>query len=410
MLAAKPIAASLSPLRTKSEDKARTYETAPTDYASEVIASRCLLALVSLPFCAAAQMLVDLTTKNGAEIAEYYRQTRQRKPELRCDIASSPPWMGFDFRMWTGYRIHMPARQFNGQASELAILFLVKPKVEGSREYLFFTGRFVVPAVPDPKKQEFYFEGGFELGPGEYEVGLAVVDRRDRVCVKDWSVKANFGKVDGGLEPNTVSAFRSNRWRGFPAGEARKGRVTVLLHAAPLTRRRFATKLSTVDRMILLNSLVSLLSRSRYAAARVVAFDIDGRRILFETEDFTPQAFRHLAGTLNKVEFGTIDINKLNHARPDKLLADLLEREHSTAQQSDRIVFLGPAHRIAGKMLAEVREVKLELPPTYYLTFSFLRMSPDDWIDRVVKKLANGKTIPIATPEDLSKAIAKVQN
>lgn len=367
-----------------------------------------LAALITVP--AAAQILVDPATKDGARVAEYFRSARAGKPSLRCQIVSVPPRMGFDFRMWSGYRVMLPARQFQGQASELAILFRVKSRHPPVLESLFFTGRFGLPAVGDPKGREFYFEGGFHLGPGAYDVELVVADREDRVCTKDWTVKADAGKIEGGLAPNTVSGFSSNRWRGFAAAENRTGRLTVLLHAAPVTRRRFATKLSPVDRMILLNSLVSLLNRSRYAAARVVAFDIDGRRILFEAEDFTPQSYRTLARTLDKVEFGTIDINKLNKARPDKLLADLLEKEQNAKQQADRVVFLGPAHRIAGKMLDEVREVKLELPPTYYFTFSFLRMSPDDWIDRVVKKLARGKTVPIASPEDLSRAIARLEN
>ncbi len=371
--------------------------------------TRLTAAAFLLTLCARSQILVDPATPNGAAAVDLYRNALATKPSLRCQIASAPLWHGFDFRTWSGYRIQLPAAQFQGQPSEMAIFARVRPKNEPAKEYLFFTGRFGLLAVPEPKRHDFYFDGGFYLGPGGYDVDLLAIDRSSRVCRKDWSVKTDGGKVEGGLPPNTASGFTSNRWRGFPPGEERRGRVTVLLHAAPIVRRRYSTKLSPVDRMILLNSLVSLLNRSRYASARVVAFDIDGRRIVYEAEDFTPRSYRALTEALNKMDFGTIGIDKLNRERPDKLLAGLLEREHKAKEQSERIVFLGPAHRFAGKMLAEVREIKLELPPTYYLTFSYLRLSPDDWIDNVVKKIANGKTIPISSPQDLSKAIARIQ-
>lgn len=366
--------------------------------------------LLILANAAHAQVLINPETKEGALVAEFFRKAWERKPatSLKCHIWNQPPWMGFDFRMWTGYNVLLPAKQFNGSANEIATLMNVRLKRDPSKVKLFYSGRLPIPAV-DKGGREFYYEGGVLVGPGEYLIELLVTDREDRTCRKEWSVKANAGKVESGLPPDTVAAFAPNRWRGFSKDELRSGRVTILLHAAPMRRRRYATKLSTMDRSVLLNSLTSVLNRSSFAAARVVVFDLDGRRVLFEAEDFTPQDYRRLARELANVQLGTIDINVLNKARPDKLLVDLLLKEQNAKQQADRILFLGPAHRFAGKMLDEVRDVQLELPPTYYLAFSFLNLSPDDWINRVVKKLAKGKTLPYWTPADLSGAIEKTQ-
>ncbi|MDX1984770.1 MAG: hypothetical protein SFV51_31140 [Bryobacteraceae bacterium] len=365
-----------------------------------------LLMLAAAP--ASGQMLVRPDSEDGRKVSGFFRmaEAEKAKDSLRCSAVRLPPRMGFDFRMWSGYQVTVPAREFGGKAGELAILLRVKDK-ESGKEYYFFSGRFQIPVVENLKNQELVFDGGFYAGKGAYEVDLVAADASSRLCRKGWSIKADPGKVDAGLPANTVSAMTPNRWRGFsPAPGAAISRVTILLHAAPVRRRRFVSKLSGLDRAILLNSLTSVLTRGSFNAARVAVFDLDGRRVLFEAEEFTPQSYRSLIRTLDQVNFGTVDIATLNRGpRPDALLADLLAREHAAEKQSDAIVFLGPAHRLAGKMLDEVKEVKLELPPTYYFTFSWFRVAPADWIDRVVKKLARGKVVPIATPEDLSKAI-----
>jgi hypothetical protein len=353
-------------------------------------------------------MLVRPETAEGRQVAEYFRlaAAEKSKDTLRCNAVRLLPRMGFDFRLWSGYQVSVAAKAFGGKPSELAILARVRDKEHG-KEFFFVTGRFQIPAIPNVKNQELIFDGGFYVGKGEYQVDLVMADRDSRLCRKDWSIKADPGKVEVPLPEHTVAAMTPNRWRGFEARQGQEAsRVTVLLHAAPVRRRRYVSKLSGLDRAVLLNSLTSVLSRGNFSAARVVVFDLDGRRVLFEAEDFTPQGYRALIRTLDQTNFGTVDIATLNRGpQPDELLAELLAKEHKAEKQSDAIVFLGPAHRLAGRMLDEVREVKLELPPTYYFTFSWFRVAPSDWIDRVVKKLAQGKVVPIATPEDLSKAI-----
>ena len=91
------------------------------------------------------------------------------------------------------------------------------------------------------------------------------------------------------MPPSSVRGFS---WFGAPATGVRDDapavRLTVLLHAAPLSSRR--TTLRVSDSLMLVGLLSSLLERMPTRSVRLVVFNLDQQKELFRQENFSPKA------------------------------------------------------------------------------------------------------------------------
>jgi hypothetical protein len=213
--------------------------------------------------------------------------------------------------------------------------------------------------------------------------------------------------VEMAAPPNTVSSVRLEDWTGFRASPDAKGELTVLLHAAPVLRRRYVTRLSPWDRTILLTSLKSVLDQVNVTRARVIVFDIDGRRELFRSADFRPRDYRRLYGVLERADFGTIDYGTLTSGPPaGEYLFGLVEKE-ITASPGQPVIFLGPEMRPSNARLpARQAEVKLDAGKMFYLCFPLTLTDPEDLIAKIVK--GKGKSFRLHFPQDLAGALRQV--
>ena len=136
-------------------------------------------------------------------------------------------------------------------------------------EYLVSVLR--LPVIPK-SKQMLEVGGSFLVGEGKYAVDWVLLDEAGGVCRKRWNIEAKLGrgeqKVKVALPPHTVSDL-SLRGVPRPAAEAldaRPVRVTVMMHAAPMSLRR--TRLRASDKMALLGTLSSMLQRVRTSSVR----------------------------------------------------------------------------------------------------------------------------------------------
>src|SRR5205814_2719 len=92
-----------------------------------------------------------------------------------------------------------------------------------------------------------------------------LVDDQDRTCRKEWDLDVHLNrgerKVKVAIPALTVADLSGRGLRGAPpmTDDAAPFRLTILLHAAPVSPRRM--RLSARDRIMLLGTLSSLLGR-----------------------------------------------------------------------------------------------------------------------------------------------------
>lgn len=340
----------------------------------------------------AERAIADFTTRPGGK--------------LDCAIEKYPPRLGFSLRFWTGYDLILPARQF-AERGPVATLLRVTPK-DGSPVYFYERANLppADPAKPLPKRADFSLRGGFLLGEGEYDLALYVVDAKNRVCRQSWKVEADAPKGQMRIEPGRVAESEIERWRGIPPKASTK-RVSIFLHAAPVFPRRNVVRLSSLDISVLTGSLTSLLDTSEFAQARVTAFGLDGRDVIFESSDFDGRAYRRLVRTLIDLNLGTVSYGTLKGPGPLALIETLARKESAQAERADAVVFLGATSRYSAKLPPLLKELRAQLPPAYFVTFRSPYQHPDDLIHRFVRD-GGGKTYTIFSPGDLASAIREI--
>jgi hypothetical protein len=184
----------------------------------------------------------------------------------------------------------------------------------------------------------------------------------------------------------------------------------VYVHAAPLVRRRVTTRLSGWDRAVLLGSLRSLLENGGFAAARVKVFDLEGRRVIFEREEFGPKEYEELAGELMQLDLGTVSVETLKGPSAPDFLAGMLEEEVAQEKVGQVAVVLGPLGRFGPKLGPRVKEVREKMPLTYLVSLMPWFSTATDLLERFVKAGGRGKVLTVYHPEDLAKAIKTIRS
>jgi hypothetical protein len=323
--------------------------------------------------------------------------------ELSCRIDTIRPRVAFSFRFFSGFIASVPAKQFSGKDNALILLMRVTPEsAPENLKYLAYTTD--LPPIPDdPGKTFFEFSGGFYAGEGKYKVDIAVTDSKERICRDSWTVSAADRKIPLQLAANTVAPVGLEAWKGLTRN-ATGGRVTIFMHAIPLYYRRAISKLNPFDRYTLLGSLTSLLDQSQFSKARLVVFDLLGKRVLFKQDDFNPAGYQKLVNTLETASYGTIDIKVLQQGPSDMgMVARLLREESKEKEKSDAIVFLGAEGRPSQhKIPPDLREY--DLPSMFYMGFTRFQIPAEDAMYRVVRS-TKGKTVTVLRPVDLANGI-----
>jgi hypothetical protein len=366
-----------------------------------------LLALLTLTCNLFGQMMVRPGTVQERRIAEAFNQAAEA-PELKCTIRRFPPRLSFSFRYWSGYEITVPVRQLEeGNPARLQLAVRATPR--GGAPRYFVQQRALPPLPQDPrtfKRAELYLSGGMAMGVGAYELSLQVRDSSGRTCRARWSVQAPSTKVPLRIDPGEVTDGGADRWVGIPEKES-GGLVTVFLHAAPVFPRRNVTRLSPWDKAVLLGSLTSLLDTTPFQRARVVAYNLDNRDVVFQESDFGTKGFTKLVEELDTVNFGIISVETLSRSTPEDVLLKLVESELDQEDKADAIVFLGPLSRYFRKTPPEWKQLRVRLPNTYGIAV-FPRFGQTGDLIHSIVKATGGDTMMVYQPSDLAKAVREI--
>lgn len=333
--------------------------------------------------------------------------------KLVCTIRPYPARLSFNFQFWTGFDIVVPALQFANGGRDQPMVIAVKVAPRGAskaKSYLYMRARLPrrIPAqFWETKGVEITLGGGFVVGPGKYDVSLRMADSLGRSCSKTWSVEAKKLDLPTQFAPDVVAESGQESWKGIVGG---KGKLSVYMHAAPLMRRRIMSKLSPWDRNLLLSSLTNLLDIGGFGQARVTVFDFDGRRVLFESENFGASDYDRLVDLLRDLSFGTVSIKTLQGANEGEFLERLMRKEIEQEEASNAVVFLGPSWRWGDKLSPLLREQRAQLASTYYVALTPWVIDTTDLLEKFVKAGPRGRVLPVFQPQDLAKAIREIRD
>jgi hypothetical protein len=332
---------------------------------------------------------------------------------LRCEVTPVQPALDFRFRFQAGYSVNVPMEQYLGPKHGWAILTRVTPPDGKPAAYL--VARVRLPDVP-PTKVKIDTVGGFLVGPGRYHVEWALFDDQDRVCRKDWNIEAKLSHSERNVKldipPATVADFGGN---GLPPqtrarDDAPPFRLTILLHAAPISPRR--TQLRINDRILLMSTLASLAGAVPALSVRLAVFNLDKQRILFNQDDFTLASLGRVAQALNDMELDAIDYHTLqNPTGHIDLLSDLINRELASPKPSDAVVFLGPASRYIDKMPRSAVDAAATKLRFFYFQYRPLRMRGPMLPDSITHAIeqVKGRLIHITSPGEFANAIVQLE-
>lgn len=373
--------------------------------------------LLSVPFWLPAQMRFDVAAPAGRSAREAFERAFADKAaeRLDCQVRAFPAQLSYDLQISASYEFLLPLRQFQGRrASTLLNVFRVTPR-KPAGEPVWFIRRWPVRRIPEEmfvdKRLALQFGGGFLAGPGEYDVDWLLIDGEDRVCRKSWRVKARESRAASlGIKPGSVDDDRRlMNWRGPAAANDSPRKATIFLHAAPTFRRRYSTRLSWWDYRLLMTSLTNTIDRGGFGAARVVVFDLQRRRVLFEASQFTGREYRRMGDVLGEVDLATIDYATLAKGPSEwSFLESLLEQERKLPDQPGAYIFITPAWR-EGERRKPLGEGLLEgLPRVFALALApFGRYTSGTVLDFV--KAARGRTFNIFQPTDLAAATERLR-
>lgn len=359
------------------------------------------------------QIYVDPNSEMGKVLPERFESfwNDTKAPRLACKVDRYNPRLSFTFRFWSGFQTIIDGKQLVGAGNRMILFFRVKPTDDPAAKPSYFFQELALPEVPPNNKTDVWMSGGYYVGSGKYSIEWLLSDHQGRVCRQSWRISTPRTNAKLTLPANSAAPLGLERWPGLAGKDAAGGRVTVLMHAAPLYRRRYLAKLSPYDRSVLLSSLISILDQTRFKSARVIVFDTLGRRILFRSDNFDSRSYFRLFRTLETAEYGTISAKTLADGPTEpQLIADLVRQETMGQPRSDAIIFLGPELRYGAysRLTPELTELKQGLPPSYYFAFPVYTPVPDDLIAKLIK--GKGKTLTLMWPEDLAGAIRQVND
>jgi hypothetical protein len=380
-----------------------------------------LIAVLLMPAQAPAQAILD--PSRIKDILPLLEPAPTDGP-LRCDVTPIKPQLNYSFRFQAGYTVSVPMSQYQGSGHSLAILLAITP--DSSRQPVYLGNRLKLPEVPKTKA-EMSLGGAYLLGEGGYAIKWVMSDETGRVCRKSWHVDVKLGHSEHDVQLTIPAGAVSDlSGRGLrrarpPADDVAPLRLTVLMHAAPMSPRR--THMRPNDTMTLVSSLSSLLEHVPTTSVRLVVFNLDQQKELYRRDGFTLRSLNQVFSSVNDIELGLVDVQVLSNRRGHlDLITDMVNQELRSQPPSDAVVFLGPMARFEDKVPRQAFEKTVSALPRffYFQVRPFFRggrgMPPGpaasvlpDSINSAISRL-NGKVVVIHSPGDLAKAISRLEH
>ena len=171
-----------------------------------------------------------------------------------------------------------------------------------------------------------------------------------------------------------------------------------------------SASLHALDRVILLESLVTLLDHVPCKSVKLIAFDLESQQQVFSQRRFDADGFVELEKALERTQFATIPYQALRKGAWTRFLVDLAQRESASRESPDVIVFLGAWGSHEWEKLPRELARKVETSKAHFFYFALFPNvgGGPDGLERLTRDL-RGSVFAIRSPETLEQAIKKTQ-
>jgi hypothetical protein len=338
------------------------------------------------------------------------------RTDLPCTVAHEKPVLGFDLKFHARYSVSVPLQELSGSENLLTILFRVR-SLDDQGDQTYFTQKIRVPEIDEAAKGEAYFEGGFDLGEGRYQVDWLIRDRAERVCSDYWELAAELPQKDRQIAvvvpPNSILASEFEQFRPEPPVERNPDavlNVKVLVNFAPQNSR--ASTLQPADLGALVSILRTISRDPRIRRFSVTAFNIQEQKVLFRQENVDQIDFPAIGESVKELKLGTIDLARLNRKNSETdFLARLFREEIPAGNEApDGVIFAGPKAMLEANVSPDVyREMGPLSYPLFYMNYN-LWPNQIPWRDSIghAVKHFRGVEYTISRPRDLWYAVSEI--
>lgn len=330
------------------------------------------------------------------------------RKDLPCEVTPLEPFLSFDLRFHSIYRIEVPMKELARAGNELALFLRVTP-TSNAGDSVYLSQRFPVPELGRGAGGTVHLNGGFDLGEGQYHVQLLLRDQRGRICSFHWNADAQLGPGGPGIRPaigaGRIEAYDEHVFRPEPPvarvnrDEALK--IKIIANFTPREGNVSGVPTAVADLVGLVGILRNISREPRIASFSIVAFDMNQQRVIFRRNDADRIDFPALGDSVAPLKPGVIQYRQLaNPGTGPAFLSDLIEEElaHSDA---DAVVFAGP-NLLPGEGLP-LRNVRARAANSlFYLNYNLTPFQTPwrDAIGKIVKQLG-GSEYTISRPRDV---------
>jgi hypothetical protein len=341
--------------------------------------------------------------------------SRSARRDLSCQIEAVKPILGFDLRFHSYYRVTIPQRISASSGGALSVLVRVRPTSQQQSAY--FAQQVVMPNLPAEAKGMGTFAGGFDLGPGRYEVDWIMRDRAGRACSSHWEVQAKPGPHERtmalALGENAIAEGLANGSDEKPASSrvASQGlHLKILLNLSPVGEKE--SLLDPRYAHVLVSMLRSIVHESNVRHVSLIAFNLRAQKVIY-MENADTVDFSALGKVLEHPDAGAIDYRLLRDRESEAhfvtdLLIDHLGR---AASREDAIVILGPKVNLQRTVSRDLlKKGGAASCPIFYLNYA---PNPSeepfpDTIGSALKAYGTAARFEIVEPHDFGAAMKEM--
>ena len=330
---------------------------------------------------------------------------------LSCQVSPGRPYLGFDLRFHAGYRAALPIKMLAEAGESLDIALRVKPTSHGDPVYL--VQRVSVPHFPPEANGMGWLAGGFEVGPGRYQVEWMMRDTVGRACTARWDLNVRPGwrerNVPLSLRENTVAERIANPFEGqsqlAPAGQPL--RLKILLNVSPAGAEQ--SLLNPQYAAVLLSMLRGIVSQPGATRLTLVAFNLRAQKVVYQQDDVEQIDFSTLGKALDTAT-GTIDYRLLKDKKSETHFVTnlLIEQLGRKAGSQDAIVIMGPKVSLDRKVSVQMlRAGGAASCPIFYLNYNPNPLEDPfpDTIGSALKAYSSASKYDIERPRDFGAAM-----
>jgi hypothetical protein len=339
--------------------------------------------------------------------------SRERRADFSCHVTTDRPALGFDLRFHSDYRVTVPIKVLADVGGRLQTVIRVTPSAN-SEEPVYLVHQYSVPALQSGEKWEGALAGGFDLGPGRYQVDWMMRDGRGRVCSLHWELDAKLSGSEQRLpltiDPNKVAERLKGAFDEEPPTErsaTRPLQVKFLLNLSP--GQPDESILSSEDAAALLSILRSITRVPGIRCFALVAFNLREQKIL-NRQSNRDIDFVQLRQAVQSRTAGTINYHLLQDRQSEthfvtKLLTDQLG---AAAASPDAIIIIGRKVTLDKKVpLERLKEGGAISCPIFYLNYNPKPMDNPwrDTLSSALKAYKGALEYEIVLPRDWGEAM-----